>query len=354
MSENKEVILSVRDLKIHYPIKMKVKGKALSQRKFVQAVDGISFDVFAGETLGIVGESGCGKSTTGRSIVRLEKPTSGTILFKGKDISKQSKEEKFKYRQQAQMIFQDAYSTLDPRFTIGKSICEPMVIHKMGTKEEQKKRAMQLMTDVGLPTTYYDRYPHEFSGGQRQRIGVARALALNPDIMVCDEPVSALDVSIQAQILNLMEDLQKKYGLTYIFISHNLSVVKHICDRIAVMYLGTVVELADKDELYRNALHPYTNALIAAIPIPDPKMKSEKAILEGDVPSPIDPPKGCPFVTRCRYATELCAKTRPALEDIGEGHFVACHIYGSGKEEQLRLMKENDIPMPEKADTSMR
>lgn len=343
-----EVILSVKDLKIHYPIKMKVKGKIWSQKNCVQAVNGVSFDVYKGETLGIVGESGCGKSTSGRAIVRLERPTSGQILYKGEDIWKYNKEQLFEYRKKAQMIFQDAYSTLDPRFTIGKSICEPMVIHRQGNKEENEKRARQLMRDVGLPEDYYERYPHEFSGGQRQRIGVARALALNPEILVCDEPVSALDVSVQAQILNLMKELQEKFGLTYLFISHNLSVVKHLCDRIGVIYLGNMVELSGKKELFENMLHPYTRALISAIPIPDPAFKRRKVILEGDVPTPIDPPKGCPFATRCAYATNLCHRERPALEDVGKGHFVACHIYGSGKEEMAKQMSEGEIAPPQK------
>nr|WP_319638562.1 oligopeptide/dipeptide ABC transporter ATP-binding protein [Lacrimispora sp. 210928-DFI.3.58] len=344
----REVILSVKDLKIHYPIKMKVKGKIWSQKNKVQAVNGISFDVYKGETLGIVGESGCGKSTSGRAIVRLERPTSGQILYKGEDIWSYGREQLFEYRKKAQMIFQDAYSTLDPRFTIGRSICEPMVIHKAGSREENEKQARKLMRDVGLPETYYDRYPHEFSGGQRQRIGVARALALNPEILVCDEPVSALDVSVQAQILNLMKELQEKFSLTYIFISHNLSVVKHLCDRIGVIYLGNMVELSEKDELFGNMLHPYTRALISAIPIPDPAFKRRKVILEGDVPTPINPPKGCPFATRCTYATELCRAEKPALEDVGKGHFVACHIYGGRRQEMNGQMLRAGIMPPQR------
>ncbi len=344
----KEIILSVKDLVIHYPIKMKVNGKLWSQKNRVQAVNGISFDVYKGETLGIVGESGCGKSTSGRAIVRLEKPTSGQILYKGEDIWAYDKEKLFEYRKKAQMIFQDAYSTLDPRFTIGRSICEPMVIHKMGTREENEKRAKELMREVGIPESYYERYPHEFSGGQRQRIGVARALTLNPDILVCDEPVSALDVSVQAQVLNLMKDLQERMELTYIFISHNLSVVRHLCDRIGVIYLGNMVELSEKRELFSNMLHPYTRALISAIPIPDPEYKREKIILEGDVPTPINPPKGCPFASRCIYATKLCWEEKPALEVACEGHQVACHIYGSKKEIMQGLMKEAKIPLPKR------
>ncbi|MCC8027183.1 MAG: ATP-binding cassette domain-containing protein [Clostridium sp.] len=328
---------------------MKVKGKLLSQKNCVQAVNGITFDVYKGETLGIVGESGCGKSTTGRAVVRLERPTAGQVLYKNQDIWKYDKEQLFSYRKKAQMIFQDAYSTLDPRFTVGRSIMEPLVIHGIGTKEEREKRGRQLMEDVGLPVTYFNRYPHEFSGGQRQRIGVARALTLSPEILVCDEPVSALDVSVQAQILNLMKDLQGKFGLTYIFISHNLSVVKHLCDRIGVIYLGNLVELAGKEELFKNMLHPYTQALISAIPIPDPSLEREKILLEGDVPTPINPPKGCPFATRCMYAAELCKRERPGLEDVGGGHRVACHIYGGGREEMRKQMEEKGIAPPRRA-----
>ena len=344
----REVILSVKDLKIHYPIKMKVKGKIWSQKNFVKAVNGISFDVYKGETLGIVGESGCGKSTTGRAVVCLERPTSGQICYKGEDIWKYDKAKLFQYRKKAQMIFQDAYSTLDPRFTIGKSICEPMVIHGEGNNADYEKKARELMQAVGLSESYFERYPHEFSGGQRQRIGVARALALNPEILVCDEPVSALDVSVQAQILNLMKELQEKFSLTYIFISHNLSVVKHLCDRIGVIYLGNMVELSDKDELFANMLHPYTRALISAIPIADPAFKRRKIILEGDVPTPINPPKGCPFATRCIYATELCNREKPELEDVGNGHFVACHIYGGKKKEMAAQMEAAGIKPPSK------
>ncbi len=344
-----EAIISVRDLKIHYPIKLKQKGQLLAQKGIVAAVDGMSFDILRGEALGIVGESGCGKSTTGRAIVHLEKPTSGEIWYQGKDIWTFSNEELFEYRKKAQMIFQDAYSTLDPRFTIGRSICEPMVIHRMGDDASRKQKALELMDQVGLPASYYDRYPHEFSGGQRQRIGIARALTLNPEILVCDEPVSALDVSIQAQVLNQMMDLQMQFHLTYVFVSHNLSVVKHFCDRIAVIYLGNLVELATKEELFTNMMHPYTQALIAAIPIPDPKYRNEKPILEGDVPTPINPPKGCPFVTRCAYAADLCAKERPHASDIGSGHCVACHAYGERKEEYLAERRAEGGKEPEPA-----
>lgn len=321
-----EKILSVTDLKVHFSIK---DNHSLFKKKLVQAVDGISFDIMKGETLGLVGESGCGKSTTGRTIVCLEKPTAGNIVFDGKDISEHTKQERFLYKRQVQMIFQDTYSTLDPRYTIGQSIMEPMIVHKIGTKSEIKERALSLMKDVGLRESYFVRYPHEFSGGQRQRVGVARALALNPSLVICDEPVSALDVSIQSQVLNLLQDLQEKYGLTYLFVSHNLSVVKHLCDRIAVMYLGNIVEIADYNKIYANPLHPYTQALINAIPMPDPKLKRKYALLEGDVPSPINPPAGCPFATRCPKATALCSAERPKLKQIGEGQQVACHLVES-------------------------
>lgn len=342
----KETILSVKDLKIHYEIKMKVKGKLFLQKKYLKAVNGISFDLYRGETLGIVGESGCGKSTLGRAIVRLEKPLSGEILYNGEDVWQYDKDQLFTYRKKAQMVFQDSYSTLDPRFTIGRSMCEPMLIHKSASKEGGRSQAVQLLKEVGLQEAYFDRYPHEMSGGQRQRIGVARALTLNPEILVCDEPVSALDVSVQAQILNLMKDLQEKYGLTYIFISHDLSVVKHLCDRIGVIYLGKLVELSDKRELFSNTFHPYTRALISAIPIPDPEFDRKKFILEGDVPSPINPPEGCPFAPRCIYGTELCNQVQPELEDVGDGHYVACHIYGSRKEEMKKQMESQGIEAP--------
>ncbi len=320
----REKVLSVKDLKVYFAIN---DNKKFFAKKIVKAVDGISFDVYKGETLGIVGESGCGKSTTGRAIVALQTPTAGSILYHGKDITAQTKAERFSYKSQVQMIFQDTYSTLDPRFTIGSSIVEPLEIHRRGTRAEQKETALKLMHDVGLAESYYNRYPHEFSGGQRQRIGVARALALNPDLLICDEPVSALDVSIQAQILNLMEELQEKYSLTYVFVSHNLSVVKHLCDRIVVMYLGNIVEISDSKDIYKSPLHPYTIALINAIPLPDPKLKRKLVPLEGDVPSPVNPPQGCPFVTRCPHAKDICGEVKPKLADTGNGHQVACHMF---------------------------
>lgn len=320
------VILEVKDLKMHFPIKIKTKG-FISEKKYVKAVDGVSFSIHEGETLGLVGESGCGKSTTGKMIVKLLDPTEGSILFRGKDVFKTQGEESKLLRKEVQIIFQDPYSSLDPRFTVGRTISEPLLVHKIGDDKTRKERAIKLMNDVGLMGEYYDRYPHEFSGGQRQRIGVARALALNPSLIICDEPVSALDVSIQAQILNLMQELQTKYHLTYLFISHNLSVVKHICDRIAVMYLGKIVEIANKKDLFDDPKHPYTQALLSAIPIPDPEMIVEQEMLEGDVPSPVDPPSGCRFHTRCKHVMDICKKEEPRELKLGEGHNVACHLY---------------------------
>lgn len=312
-------ILEVKNLKVYYPVRQK------SEKAFVKAVDDISFSVYEGETFGIVGESGCGKSTTGKTLVRLNKPTAGTVLFEGKDLSlNANRREVMELTQKIQIIFQDPYSSLDPRFSIGRCIEEPLIVHHMGNAMERYNRVAELMYDVGLKAEQYTRYPHEFSGGQRQRIGVARALALRPSLVVCDEPVSALDVSIQAQILNLMKELQRKYNLTYIFISHNLSVVKHVCDRIAVMYLGNMMEIADKKALFDKPLHPYTRALLDAIPVPDPDIKSMTGTLEGDVPSPVNPPKGCVFHTRCPYATDRCRQERPQLKEYGKGHLAAC------------------------------
>lgn len=294
-------LLEVRDLKVYYPVK---ESKGLRTiKKQLKAVNGISFDVYEGETFGIVGESGCGKTTTGKAIVRLLKPTGGIISFEGNDIfRKMTRTEQKELTREIQLIFQDPYSSLDPRFTVGRIIGEPLAVRGELSASQRKEKVLSLMEDVGLGKQQYSKFPHEFSGGQRQRIGVARALALNPRLIVCDEPVSALDVSIQAQILNLLQDLQKKYSLTYIFISHNLSVVKHLCDRIMVMYLGNVVELASSDQLFDNTQHPYSEALLAAIPVPDPDHPRPAEGLEGDVPSPINPPSGCCFRTRCPYA----------------------------------------------------
>ena len=314
-------LLEVKDLKIYYPVR---SGFFKQKKNYVKAVDGISFEVYKGEAFGIVGESGCGKSTTGHAIVGLLEPYAGEILFDGEVISSNAKKHTLEMAKKAQIIFQDPYSSLDPRFTVGRLIAEPLEVHRIGNAKIRREKVFSLMHDVGLNKEQVTKYPHEFSGGQRQRIGVARALALDPSLIVCDEPVSALDVSIQAQILNLMQDLQKKYGLTYVFISHNLSVVEHLCDRIAVMYLGNIVEIANKRNLFDNPKHPYTKALLDAIPIPNPDRKTMKGVLKGDVPSPLNPPKGCCFHTRCEYATAECYQIKPQLAEVESGHFVAC------------------------------
>lgn len=319
-------LLDVRGLKKYFPITQGI----LFQHKVadVKAVDGLSFFVREGETLGLVGESGCGKSTTGRTILQLYKPTEGEVLFRGKDLSKLSGEELRHMRADMQMIFQDPYASLNPRMTVGDIIGEPLEVHNIAKGREKKERVQELLQTVGLNPYFINRYPHEFSGGQRQRIGVARALAVNPDFIVCDEPISALDVSIQAQIINLLEELQDKFHLTYLFIAHDLSVVRHISDRIAVMYLGKIMELTDRKTLYENPLHPYTRALLSAVPIPDPVIeeKRERIILVGDVPSPINPPKGCRFHTRCPLAIPICKQVEPEWRDVGGNHWVACHV----------------------------
>ena len=327
MTDEKKPLLAVRDLKVYYPIKVRSRG-IFSQKKLVRAVDSISFDVYEGETLGIVGESGCGKSTTGKTIVRLNRPTAGSVTYDGMDLFSCPPQAQARISREIQIVFQDPYSSLDPRFTVGRSIAEPLVVHKAGAPAERRARVVELMRAVGLREDVYDRYPHEFSGGQRQRVGVARALALNPKLLVCDEPVSALDVSIQAQILNLMQQLQAQFGLTYIFISHNLSVVEHVCNRILVMYLGHIVETAGTEELFKNPLHPYTRALMDAVPIPDPELHKDREPLGGDVPSPVNPPPGCPFCTRCPKVMDVCRRQRPQPADLG-GHIVSCHLYQS-------------------------
>ncbi|GAA4724691.1 ABC transporter ATP-binding protein [Brevibacillus fulvus] len=318
-----QLLLEVKGLKKYFPFK---QGMFSKQVGYVRAVDGLDFVVHRGETLGIVGESGCGKSTTGQMILQLLDATEGEILFEGKDLTKLSPEEIRKMRKDMQIIFQDPFASLNPRMKVEDIIAEPLKIHGMYKGAELKAKVIELLEVVGLGEHHLSRHPHEFSGGQRQRIGIARALALRPKLIVCDEPVSALDVSIQSQILNLLKKLQADYGLTYIFIAHGLPAVKHISDRIAVMYLGKIVELADRDALFANPRHPYTEALLSAVPIPDPTKRKERMLLEGDLPSPANPPKGCSFHTRCPYATDLCSQTPPPLQEIAEGHTVACHF----------------------------
>ncbi len=323
--ENSEYLLQVEHLKQYFPIKQGFKTIPL------KAVDDISFSIKPGETLGLVGESGCGKTTVGRTLLRLYQPTAGRIVFDGDvlfDSEKKIDVNMHSYRKQMQMVFQDPYSSLNPRMTVEDIIGEPLDVHKLySSRNERHDKIMELMETVGLNAEHASRYAHEFSGGQRQRIGIARALAVNPKFIVCDEPVSALDVSIQAQVVNMFEDLQEKLGMAYLFIAHDLLVVQHISDRIAVMYLGHMMELADADELMNNPIHPYTQSLLSAVPVPDPETArhSQRIILEGDVPSPLHMPTGCPFRSRCRYATEQCAAEMPQFKDHGNGHFVACH-----------------------------
>jgi len=321
------VLIKVDNLTKHFPI---IRG-AIIQRQVgaVQAVDKVSFDIREGETLGLVGESGCGKSTTGRCIVQLIRPTSGKVLYRGKELTQLKGERLRQERRNMQFIFQDPYASLNPRMTVGDIVGEPLDIHGLEkTRKERNERVKVLLRLVGLNPYFINRYPHEFSGGQRQRIGVARALALNPEFIVCDEPISALDVSIQAQVVNLLEELQGRFGLTYLFIAHDLSMVRHISDRTAVMYLGKVVELATRDELYSHPLHPYTQALLSAVPIPDPviERKRQRIILKGDVPSPVNPPTGCRFHTRCPLAQDICKRVEPEWREVGPGHWVACHL----------------------------
>jgi oligopeptide transport system ATP-binding protein len=319
-----EPLLQVKGLKKYFPITGGVFGKKIGE---VKAVDDVTFTVYKGETLGIVGESGCGKSTTGRMLLRLIEPTEGSIVFEGKEVTKLPKAELRKMRRDMQMIFQDPFASLNPRHTVEKILEEPLVVHGIGSKEERKKRVREMLEVVGLGQYHAKRYPHQFSGGQRQRIGIARALMTNPKLIVADEPVSALDVSIQAQVLNLLEDLQKEFGLTYIFIAHDLGVVRHISDRVGVMYLGRLVELADSDQLYESPKHPYTKALLSAVPIPDPEYKKESQLLSGDLPNPANPPQGCAFHTRCSACMDICKQKRPEMKEVEKGHYVACHLY---------------------------
>jgi oligopeptide transport system ATP-binding protein len=323
MADNK-VLVRVENLKKHFPITGGLLGRRIGA---VRAVDGISFQIRRGETLGLVGESGCGKSTTGRAILQLQKPTSGSVFFEGIDLTKISAEEMRKLRPKMQMIFQDPYTSLNPRHLVGKIVAEPLVIHGVMSGQQLKDRVAELLELVGMNPRFVRRYPHEFSGGQRQRIGIARALSLNPSFIVCDEPISSLDVSIQAQTVNLLQDLQEQLGLTYLFIAHDLSMVKHISHRIAVMYLGKIVELTGRNALFDNSLHPYSQALISAVPIPHPKVerKRPRIILEGEVPSPVDPPKGCVFSTRCPLVMDACFDAPPEFREVEPDHFVACY-----------------------------
>ncbi len=319
MSDNSNVILEVQNLKKYFPVKSGFKKLTL------KAVDGVSFTINRGETLGLVGESGCGKTTVGRTLLQLYKPTDGKVIFEGQEVTEKNINE---MRKKMQMVFQDPYSSLNPRMTVEDIIGEPLDVHKLySSRSERREKILSLMELVGLNAEHATRYAHEFSGGQRQRIGIARALAVNPDFIVCDEPVSALDVSIQAQIINMFEELQAKLGLSYLFIAHDLLVVQHISKRIAVMYLGKLVEIGDADEVCNSPIHPYSISLLSAVPIPDPKLERsrQRIVLEGDVPSPLAMPEGCPFRTRCKYATEKCAKEMPPLTDRGNGHFAACH-----------------------------
>ncbi len=322
---NSNDLMIVQDLKKYFPVRSGLMQRVTAQ---VKAVDGVSFTIKAGECLGMVGESGCGKTTIGRTILRLVEPTAGTVLFEGQDIAKANSKTLKAMRRDMQIIFQDPYSSLDPRVPIGESISEGLLIHGMRDSRERNRIVVDTLKKVGMEEYHSRRYPHELSGGQRQRIGIARALALRPKFIVCDEPVSALDVSIQSQVLNILRDLQHEFGLTYLFIAHNLSVVEHISDRVAVMYLGKMVELTDREELFRDARHPYTRALMSAIPIPDPKVRSKRMriVLKGDVPSPLNPPSGCRFHTRCPIAQEICSKDDPEFRELKPGHWVACHF----------------------------
>lgn len=330
-------LLEVKGLKKYFPIKQGVLGRTAG---YVKAVNDVSFYVNEGETLGIVGESGCGKSTTGRTLVRLLEPTEGSIYFDGKDLTSLSANEMRKVRRDIQMVFQDPYASLNPRHTIERILGEPLLVHGVKDPAERRKKVHEFLHVVGLNAYHAKRYPHQFSGGQRQRIGIARALMTNPKLIIADEPVSALDVSIQAQVLNLMQDLQKKFNLTYIFIAHDLGVVRHISDRIGVMYLGKMVEVSESDELHHNPLHPYTQALLSAVPIPDPDFQKEEKVLEGDMPSPANPPSGCAFHTRCPFKMDICMKKEPVLQEVEKGHSVACHLYNEASSNDIKQNQE--------------
>lgn len=324
----RQPLMEISQLKKYFPIKQNFIERLKRQKSsVVKAVDNVNFTIYKGETFALVGESGCGKSTTGRSLLRLIEPTEGKISFEGKNILEYSREELKKARRKMQIVFQDPYASLHPRMTVGEIIAEPFYIHKIGTREERAKKVEQLMETVGLSPKMKNRYPHEFSGGQRQRIGIAKALALNPELVICDEPVSALDVSVQAQVINLFQDLQKEFSLTYLFISHDLSVVKHISDRVGVMYLGKLVEVAKTSELFSRPSHPYTQALLSARPVIRQENRVERIVLKGDLPTPINPPKGCRFHTRCPFKMEKCEQEEPLIKNIGEDHQIACHLH---------------------------
>ena len=337
--KEKSVLLDVQGLKMHFPIRGKGLGKAPTMLK---AVDDVSFVLEKGKTIGIVGESGCGKTTLGRTILRLYDCDGGQILFEGNDITNLKRSEMLKYRTDIQLIFQDPYSSLPPRMTVGEIIGEAVKVHKIVPKEEVVEYVLDIMKKCGLQPQYYDRYAHEFSGGQRQRICIARALAVKPKLVICDEPVSALDVSIQAQIINLLKELQNTMDLTYVFISHDLSVVKYITNQILVMYLGNVMELGDTEEIFKNPLHPYTKALFSAVPIPDPDVKMQRIILKGDIPSPANPPKGCKFHTRCSECMNVCKKVTPSYVEASDNHFVACHLYNPEIMNNLEKYSDED------------
>lgn len=317
-------LISIKNLVKYFPIKKGVFKRTVG---WVKAVDDVSFDIYAGETLGLVGESGCGKSTTAMTILRLEEPTGGDIIYQGNNLAKISKNHMRKYRKDLQIIFQDPYSSLDPRMKIKDIIAEGLAAHHMLNTKKRYQKVAEILERVGIVPEYMERFPHEFSGGQRQRIGIARALALDPKIIICDEAVSALDVSIRSQIINLFKELQREFHLTYLFIAHDLSVIKYISDRVAVMYLGKIVEIAPKDIFFRNTLHPYAQALVSAVPVPNPDFKKKRIILKGDVPSPANPPEGCRFHPRCSKAMDICSKKEPLLKEIEKNHFVACHLY---------------------------
>ncbi|MAT99031.1 MAG: peptide ABC transporter substrate-binding protein [Anaerolineaceae bacterium] len=342
-SKNKRVLVEIKNVVKYFPVRA---GLLQRVRAWVKAVDDVSFFIYEGETFGLVGESGCGKTTIGRTILRLIPATSGSVVFDGQDLFELNASELKKMRRNIQIIFQDPYSSLDPRMPIGESIAEGLRIHTDKSSQERYDIVVEMLTRVGMRADHARRYPHEFSGGQRQRIGIARALALRPQFIVCDEPVSALDVSIQAQVLNILRELQKDFGLTYLFIAHNLSVVEHFSDRVGVMYLGKLVEMASRDDLYRDPLHPYTQALMSAIPIPDPTLKRQRVILEGDVPSPLNPPSGCRFHTRCPLAFDKCSEEEPPFKDYGEEHYAACWLLETGEKGASKLTREN---LPEDA-----